>query len=359
MAALVQTLPQQTSTVTMISTRPSSSSGIPNHNTHNTAGQRYNNNSNSTGYRGLPSMGPVAPYAFTSTPQLSSNMAPSRQGQNPHLRAENRTSSAPVIPHLLPTNSSPAYTNPRYSSQSSLSTSSSTSSAQLHRSQDDAAIPTRRSSNDVLNRPMSTVLSGSSNSNLGYGSVPPAKPSPDRYHRGHRRFETISSLPDHLSAATGPNLTGSGMVGAVYNQATQPSSSPAPQAYQSFRGHNFTAGTRTRATADDMSITRQNHVDLAKRYRRRSIGSLETAGLSHESDPQDTPSPHPNAFIGRPARTDSQEWRQKIGPHRSAPSHGHSGSSDSVNSSRSTQSSRPSSVRCPNSRFIRNYSLQY
>lgn len=356
MAALVQTFPQQTSAVAMISPRPSSSSGVQAHNSRNTPGQRYNG-STSGGYRGLPSVGPTAPYAFTSTPQLSGNTPLLRQGQNPHLRVENRTSSAPVIPQILPTNSTPAHANPRYSSQSSLSTSSSASSGQLRRSQDDAAIPTRRASNDAINRPMSTILSGSSNSNMGYTTISPVKPSPDRYHRGHRRFDTTSSLPDHLSGVGAVMPLGFGMGGATFNQTTQSNTQAAPQTYQSFRGHNFTAGTRTRATADDMSIARNNHTDLAKRYRRRSVGSLETAGLSHENGPQDTPSPHPNAFINPPARTDSQEWRQKAGSRRAipAPSHAHSGSSESVNSSKSTQSSRPSSVSRPISKTFDSY----
>ncbi|KAL9622935.1 MAG: hypothetical protein Q9160_002653 [Pyrenula sp. 1 TL-2023] len=328
----------------MISARPSSSSGVQAHNSRNTPGQRYNN-SGSNGYRGLPSIGPVAPYAFTSTPQLSAgNGPPLRQGQNPHLRIENRTSSAPVIPHLLPTNSSPAFNNPRFSSQSSLSTSSSASSTQLRRSQDDAAIPTRRSSNDVLSRPKSAVFNGASNTNLGYPSGSPVKPSPDRYHRGHRRFDTTSSVPDHLPATGAALPAGAGTVAPAYSHSAQSGNSSIPQSYQSFRGHNFTAGTQTRATADDMNIARQHNSDLAKRYRRRSVGSLETAGLSHENDPQETPSPHPNMFISPPARTDSQEWRQKVAPRQPNSSHAHSGSSESVNSSRSGQSSRPSSV---------------
>src|SRR5438270_12650439 len=102
MAALVQTYPQQT-TVTMLQGRPSSSRGYtpaqPQQHlaSRNAPSQKYNASSGSGSYRGMPSHGPVAPYAFTSTPQLANTGSSSRQYQNhsPH-RSENRTSSAPV-----------------------------------------------------------------------------------------------------------------------------------------------------------------------------------------------------------------------------------------------------------------------
>src|SRR5271168_2609157 len=103
MAALVQTYPQQT-TVTMLQGRPSSSGGYapaqPQQHlgSRNAPSQKYNASSGSGNYRGMPSHGPVAPYAFTSTPQLANTGGSSRQYQNhsPHLKSENRTSSAPV-----------------------------------------------------------------------------------------------------------------------------------------------------------------------------------------------------------------------------------------------------------------------
>src|SRR5436305_3065701 len=105
MAALVQTYPQQ-ATVTMLQGRPSSSGGYtptqPQHLvSRNAPSQRYNSSLASSGYRGIPSHGPVAPYAFTSTPQLTNTTNPSRQHQSPspHLRGENRPVSAPLIAH--------------------------------------------------------------------------------------------------------------------------------------------------------------------------------------------------------------------------------------------------------------------
>lgn len=110
MAALVQSFPQQpSSTITMLQTRPTSSSGPfqSNNQSQLQRGSQMARNmysgaggaggGNNTHYRGQSS--PVAPYAFTTTPSLSSNGNPLRQNPTgPHLRQENRTLSAPVNP---------------------------------------------------------------------------------------------------------------------------------------------------------------------------------------------------------------------------------------------------------------------
>ncbi|KAL9116228.1 MAG: hypothetical protein Q9227_000599 [Pyrenula ochraceoflavens] len=314
----------------MLSTRPSSSSGSQPHHTGRSQQPSRYNNTTSGGYRGLPSFGPVTPYAFNNTPIINHGMQPG-PSPNPHLKMENRTSSAPVIPQLLPTTPSPAFSNPRYSTASLSNSSSSTPSSQTRRSQDDAAIPTRRAASaDPFSRPMSTIIPGSAAINFGTISPPPARPSPDRYHRGHRQNVSAASV---LPVASGP-----------YAHPMQANSSPALQTYQSFRGQTYNAGMQTRVTSDDMSLNRQTNAELAKRYRRRSVGSLETAGLSHVNDSQ-TPSPHPNSFMNIPPRSDSQDWKQKSPSGRPGSSHTHSGSSESVVSTRSNHSSRPSSAK--------------
>ena len=79
MAALVQTYPQQTTTVTMLQNRPSPNTtmmqqtqGHPSHQLMGGASQTpraaYGGVTNHTGYRG--SSGPVQQYAFTTTPSL-------------------------------------------------------------------------------------------------------------------------------------------------------------------------------------------------------------------------------------------------------------------------------------------------
>jgi hypothetical protein len=73
MATLVQALPSATGS--MLSGRPSSSGGYSSsqasHQAFRTPNMARYNNQAGPGYRGMPSSGPVAPYAFTSTPQLS------------------------------------------------------------------------------------------------------------------------------------------------------------------------------------------------------------------------------------------------------------------------------------------------
>ena len=96
----------------------------------------------------------------------------------------------------------------------------------------------------------------------------------------------------------------------------------------------------TKSSADDMLIGRSQNTDLAARYRRRSLGSIETAGLIHANDASDAASPHPNAFILQQAPQPPPMQVQKP-----TSAHAHTGSQESVASSRSARSSRPSSAR--------------
>lgn len=365
MAALVQTYPQQT-TVTMLQSRPSSSGGYsPSQSqqhmgSRNAPPQRYNASSGSGSYRGMPSHGPVAPYAFTSTPQLANTSNSSRQYQTPHLRPENRTNSAPISSNSQQA-SMPG--GPILSAQhrypiSSISNSASSNSLsqQAPRSMDDTSISSRLPMAGVTNRPMSMLGLSMPSSMTTPNSMSPVKPSPDRYRRNVRRVDSSDggvSRAHHTSAM--PSGSGMAAVGHLYNHPAQSTSSPALQShqsqnYQSFRGTVYNAGDQTRkASVDDMNLARsqdRNETELAKRYRRRSLGSLETAGLVHAEDAQNTPSPHPNAFIQAPTQQpSSRDSRHTNQAHRPSSSHTKTGSSDSISSARSAHSSRPSSVR--------------
>ncbi|RMZ81540.1 hypothetical protein DV737_g2509, partial [Chaetothyriales sp. CBS 132003] len=77
-----------------------------------------------------------------------------------------------------------------------------------------------------------------------------------------------------------------------------------------------------KTSADDTVVGRSPTPELAARYRRRSLGSIDTVGLNHSNDGPDAASPHPNA---RP----------------SPAAHAHKASVDSVASSRSGRSSLP------------------
>lgn len=350
MAALVQTFPQQTTTVTMLQTRPSSSSGTfstpPQLQQHQ--GSRspqlgrniYPAPTSSGSYRGHTSLAPVAPYAFATTPTLASSGATQRQIQNPRLRTDNRTSSAPVIP-VLPlgpqsVNSGPSISSrQRYSAAPTTNTPGSSGSSSRG-TKDDTAITTRQASNDLPGRPLSTCdMSNSPSKPFNPQLSTAARPSPDRYRRSHRSNQGNGSP----AGSAIPSGSGMATVGHLYNHPGQSNSSPSLASFQSFRGPVLTPtpGNQTRkASVDDMQLSRQLASEQqAKRYRRRSMGSLETAGLSHSNDTTQTASPHPTSFINTPTSK---------GESRPASSHTHNGSTESVSSSRSNPSSKPPSV---------------
>ena len=358
MAALVQTYPQQT-TVTMLQSRPSSSGGYtpaqPQQHlgSRNAPSQKYNASSGSGSYRGTPSHGPVAPYAFTSTPQLANTGISSRQYQNhsPQLRSENRTSSAPATPQAqqasLP---SGAAISPRHRHPTSSPISNSPPSISLNqaipRSMDDISISLRSAMTESSNRPRSMLELPLLSSMASTNSTSPAKPSPDRYRRNMRRVDSSDNGPNRSHNASAiPSGSGMAAVGHLYTHHSQSNSSPTLQSYQSFRGTVHNAGDQTRKpSVDDISLARPQNTELAKRYRRRSLGSLETAGLNHAADEQYTSSPHPNAFIPAPPSAQTRDPRNPSPALRPSSSHTHNGSSDSVSSAKSGHSSQPQSV---------------
>ena len=358
MAALVQTYPQQT-TVTMLQSRPSSSGGYapsqPQQHlgSRNAPAQRYNASSGSGSHRGMPAHGPVAPYAFTVTPQLANTSNSSRQYQSqaPHLRSENRTSSAPIVTHAnQAASSSGAAMSPRQRFPSSSPMSHSSSPTSLTQttphSMDDSSISSRPALTDSSHRPHSMLALPTSSSIGSVNSVSPAKPSPDRYRRNVRRVDSSDSGPNRVQHASAmPSGSGMATVGHLYTHHSQSNSSPALQSYQSFRGPVYNAGDQTRkASADDMNLVRPQNAELAKRYRRRSLGSLETAGLDHAADAQYTSSPHPNAFIQDPTPAQPRDARHQSPPQRPSSSHTHNGSSDSASSARSGHASQSQPV---------------
>lgn len=193
MAALVQSFPQQTSTVTMLQSRPSSTGAsfsqqhsIP----RSQPSPRFTSSSNAGSYRGLSSAGLVAPYAFTSTPQLTNNAAFLQNATPPHLRPQIRTVSAPnlLVGNQLPNTGRGTMSARQRFGTSSLSTSSSSSnSMQLGKqSMDDGSISTRETSVEVPARPKSTLGISSSSSMQLANSLASPRPSPDRYRGGNR-----------------------------------------------------------------------------------------------------------------------------------------------------------------------------
>ncbi|KAL4909953.1 hypothetical protein BDW74DRAFT_46115 [Aspergillus multicolor] len=273
MAALVQTIPQQSSAVPVLQTRPSSSSGafttsqsLQQTNSRNSAmsWNTYNTAGNSGGYR--PGHQVVAPYAFTSTPNLANSPnVQNRQSWSPSLRPELRTSSAPSVPQL-PANAALVGNHSRpvhYSAAGSVSTSSSNSSVQSHMSKDDTAIPTRQPRGDPSIRPLSTAnLPSPTPPFMNISSPTVSRPSPDRYRRGNRRSDASAG-----ARASPP----------ILDENPQQTASAGPTGARSLmpdgKGH-------TRATsADDNSRSDKPQPELAKRYRRRSWGNMDNTGL--------------------------------------------------------------------------------
>ncbi|KAK5452009.1 bud neck involved protein [Exophiala xenobiotica] len=289
--------------------RPSSSGGYPSQASQsqmrNNQHSRYTNMS-STGYRGVSGGGPVAPYAFTHTPQLANHNANPRQFAQNSGRSISSPQSQPTSPTSIP-------------------------QIDLGGRSLSLGLPAIPPTGSLM--PISPQLS------------PPApsttpKPSPDRYRRNNgRRADGEGNANRALGSSAVPSGSGMAAVGALYNHPTQSSSTPSLGSQQSYRGPTHGNATPSQlSSADDLALGKTNNTELAARYRRRSFGSIETAGLNHASDVKDTSSPHPNTFLPSPPA-------QPVGITVQRPPHKHTPSSDSVASSPSTHSSRPNSAR--------------
>ena len=329
MAALVQPFPQQSSTVTMLQTRPGSASG---HFSSNNQGQQrgpqvprnmYNGGNNVGQYRGQTAMAPVAPYAFTATPSLS-NANPLRQHPTtPHLRQENRASSAPSAPQAQQAS---------LVGQGKLAVGGNGVATGQFLKDDFPGLGSK--TNAETDRPLSMLDLSLTDPRLSAGNV--VKPSPDRYRRNHKRSETSqASLGSQMLSHSGTSsVTGTPAAAPIYQHISQSLSSP-----------SFTPSAEIRPTAskDDSSIGRTS--EQAKRYRRRSISTLggdDSAVQPSKSKPQPQPAqPRSYASVVSGSYTaNKQEVRPFAPAQRSQSSHVRNGSDDSLSSSRSN--SRPS-----------------
>ena len=309
MAALVQSFPQQSSTITMLQTRHDTAPSGPFLTSRESQQQLRNSqlargiygvNNGVTTYRGHTSVPAIAPYAFTATPLAPQAVNPLRQNPTvPYLRQEDRTFSAPVVT-LSQQNSPGGSTNQTRQRQAGSSptivpvqdVTNTLSTTFKSGTKDDSAIMTPRTTTP---RPMSAMelnLSDAKISALGTN----AKPSPDRYRRPQRRTDTVQ--PSHVTPPTGGSAlpSGSGMaaVGHLYNQPMQFTSGPVQQ-QQMYRGMpilpasegttQFGSSSRV-ASKDDMVLNRQPSSEQAKRYRRRSVGGLEVGEYTSRLDPK-------------------------------------------------------------------------
>ena len=375
MAAMVQSFPSPTSTMTMLQTRPSSSEAFQS----GSQGQQHQRNpqmprniyNTSVGgmaagnYRGHTSTSPVSPYGFSNPPTLPNGSNPLRQhptaGPPPWL--ENRTASAPSVPLAQPgpqqnmsttnrtrppvVNTSPIQLNTPHNNgprQQPLLDGSTTAAP---------SIPPQ-----VASRPLSAAdLTLPPLQTASYATV--AKSSPDRYRRNHRRAETSGAVITSNQGQGGSAMpSGSGMatVGHLYTHPTQTSSTPTLTSYPSYRGaqtgpspivNDYNPGSQPRlASKDDLNVQRERQAstDLAKRYRRRSISSMDAKDfatqLSEAGPPQQQGSSKSYAaMLAGPSPQERREVRPTPAADRPTSSHARTGSNESSVSGRSAPKS--------------------
>ena len=367
MAALVQSFPSPSSTLTMLQTRPSSTEAFQNgpqsqQHQHNSHMPRNIYNTSVGGmvtgnYRGHTSISPVAQYAFTTTSNTPINANPLQQHPiAPLLRQENRTSSAPTIPFAEQTPLPNSSNSNRHHSMGpsfspSLDLSVTAPFVQQLGSKDDASISSLNSKQNTP-RPLSSVELNVPTFSAPTSYANAAKPSPDRYRRSRRVENSGVQITRTPSQSGSASPSGSGMVtvGHLYSNPLQSNSTPTLTSYPAFRGssqlNSEVAGLQGRlSSADDMSLPRPSATEQAKRYRRRSISSLEAK--EHTTQPSDARMQAPlqtKTYAATLAGPAFQEKKEKLplASQRPPSSHGRKDSGGSSNSSRSV--SRPSSV---------------
>ena len=370
MAAMVQSFPSPTSTMTMLQTRPSSSEAFQN----GSQGQQHQRNSQmprniyntSVGgmaagsYRGHTSTSPVSPYGFSSPPLLPNGSNPLRQHPTalPPPLLEARTASAPSVPLTQQSQQSSTINHrprPPAINTSPIQLNAPNSNNPRQQGLSEGNTPSITSApSQLAARPLSvTDLSLPPLQTASYATV--AKSSPERYRRNHRRAETSGAvIPSNQGHGGSAMPSGSGMatVGHLYTHPTQTSSTPSLTSYPSYRGAqtgpspsvpDYNSGAQpTLASKDDLNLQKERHAstDLAKRYRRRSISSMEVkdfATSSSEANP-----PHQAgltksyaAMLAGPSPQERKEVRMTPSVERPTSSHGRSGSNESSVSGRS------------------------
>ncbi|KAG6007156.1 hypothetical protein E4U21_006258 [Claviceps maximensis] len=302
MAALVQTYSQPTSSTTMLQTRSTSTGGMmTNNQSHNN--RQFSPSSSQaprsayhvngpTGYRS--SSVSTQPYAFSSTPNLSQTLSWQQHGAY-------RTSSSPGI-------ASPQVND---SSQNHRSAMHNNGQGYLNQfgvsyggSRDDSAITSSRSLTPTA-RPQS-YLSVSTQPSF---STSTKQSGPDRYRR------TAPVQNSHHSRSHSSTLQ------------TSPSMITPSQAYRRYSTSSMmiNQGLPALNSMDDLQQYKKAAQEEALKLRRRTVHPIESSR---------------DNTLARPISRDSADSKQ----HRFVPpGHSRKGSSDSVSSTRSSQS-RPSSA---------------
>ena len=335
MAALVQSYPQQSGTVTMLQTRSGSGQAQP--------GQQYGGlPQQRSGYHAVPGAplvyrggsAPIQPYAFTSTPSLNS----SAQWQQ---FSAYRTSSTPAVPTMQSFDGSNGGGRSRYpasASMNNLPIMQSSASLATSGSRDDSSLPAMGRRVTPAPRPQSSYMaSSSSQPSFAPPQATAARPSPERYRRPQPR-----SIDVHPQTSAMPSGSGMATVNHLYNtpRKLSPSLPNRPSSYY---------GNVPGSAVDDISLHRQQSQE-AKRIRRRSMPALDSADYPNPLTPPDLRQPEESSRLEQltpPETTDKEQIKTarivSISAAGANAMHARNGSSESLVSSRSSHS-RPSSV---------------
>lgn len=356
---MIQSFPQQNGTVTMLQTRPSSSGGImPGHShSQSGSGQQYAQQAQAsrnasygmsgpataqTTYRGIAA-NPVPQYSFTSTPALSSS------GQWQPYGAL-RTSSSPSLPTTQTIGGNMA-TRPQYQQHASM-TNLPTS----------ARIPSQGMARDDSSLPSGTKQQMMPASQPTFAQVASGKAAPDRYRRPAQRAVADSSSSASSQSQTSSSMSGSAMpsgsgmatVVHLYNPRAGGQRMPIHRnsATLAARPHSLYGYVPGQHAADDMLIQRQPTEEELRRFRRRSMHSIDTSDYPILLTPQELKQ-QTEAAARRARKVSISDKNQKASPRvvpvpaggnntNSSTVQTRNGSSESLVSSRSSNS-RPSS----------------
>jgi hypothetical protein len=309
--------------------------------------QQYMGGSSSqrNGFHGLPggmggptiyrgSVGPIQPYAFTSTPSLNTG------GQWQQFGAY-RTSSSPAVPTAQNFDQFNPSGRVRYGASQSMTNLSYNPSMGVGKSgsRDDSSIRQPRTVTTAP-RPQSAYMSSTS-TQLSFAQASPVKASPERYRRPvpHQQRSQHSAPPSgsgmssvsHLYSSHNPN---------EQRRNNNPALANRPNSYY---------GSVSGSATDDMQLGRRPYEEEIKRLRRRSMPALDSANFPRPLTPQELSSPEESSRPESATKGNLADKEQKT--LRLVPASGaavnnmqiRNGSSESLVSTRSS-SSRPSSV---------------
>jgi len=328
MAQVLAPIVQTSGSITMLHSSPDAFQNTPSQPHHQqqrssqmSRSQPYNAASAGSGYRGTSA--PIAPYAFSSTPQLRQEMrsssAPSQQGLQQQAQPANSRLGHP--------------THASSSSDSTVSTSGSSSRS--------LAAPSFGTKDEDMRKSivdgMASVSTSIPDLSLLSFSDAQVKPSPGRYRRAPGRTDSYNSGTASPSTLTptqqSPAIGAPANFGTARPNAQPPSLVELPPPVRP--GHNRAS------SVDDMEMPRGGSVDQAKRYRRRSLSGLDanamvvnTAPLAPVSSTPVTAPKRPTQDL-RPPSSSSRHGSRPASSH----SHKRQGSSGST---ASNTSNRPS-----------------